>query len=301
MNLTDLRYALAVAQEKHFRKAAQRCFVSQPALSLSIQRLEEELGVKLFERSRNEVTVTPAGLLVLEQAQRTLEEANKIKLIAKQHHNPLEGVLKLGVIFTIGPYLLPDLIPLLHEKAPLMPLEVEENTTANLAELLKNGKIDAAIIALPFQLPNIETRALYDEPFAVVTPKNHPLAKQKNIAPHALESEKVLLLASGHCFSNQVVEACPQLHQHTNDVLQGNSLETIRHMVASGLGITVLPQSALVDRYKNPLLATIPFTEPAPSRRVAIAWRKSYARTEAIEALVGAITHISTPCFKKLT
>lgn len=300
MNLTDLRYALAVAQEKHFRKASERCFVSQPALSLSIQRLEEELGVKLFERNRKEVTVTPVGLLVLEQAQRTLEEADKIKSVAKQHHNPLEGVFKLGVIFTIGPYLLPDLIPLLHEKAPLMPLDVEENTTANLTELLKNGKIDAAIIALPFQLPNVETRALYDEPFAVVAPKSHPLAKQKTITPHTLNSEKVLLLASGHCFSNQVVEACPQLRQHTNDVLQGNSLETVRHMVASGLGITVLPQSALVDRYKNPLLATIAFTEPAPSRRVAIAWRKSYARTQAIDALISAIANLPIACLKKL-
>jgi LysR family hydrogen peroxide-inducible transcriptional activator len=301
MNLSDLRYALAVAQEKHFRKAAQRCFISQPALSLSIQRLEGELGVKLFERNRKEVTVTPAGLLVLEQAQRTLEEADKIKLVAQQHHNPLAGVLKLGVIFTIGPYLLPDLIPLLHEKAPLMALDVEENTTANLAELLKNGKIDIAIIALPFVLPNIETRALYDEPFAVVTPKNHPLANQKTIDPHTLNNEKVLLLASGHCFSNQVLEACPQLHQHSSDVLQGNSLETVRHMVASGLGITVLPQSALVDRYKNPLLKIIPFSEPAPSRRVAIAWRKSYARTQAIDALMSAIASLPTRCLKKLT
>lgn len=300
MNLTDLRYALAVAQERHFHRAAKRCFISQPALSLSIQRLEEELGIKLFERSRTEVTVTPAGAQVLEQAQRALEEADKIKLVAKQYHNPLEGVLKLGVIFTIGPYLLPELIPLLHEKAPLMPIDVEENTTANLTELLKNGKIDVAIIALPFQLPNIETRALYDEPFAVVTPKNHVLAKQKSIDPHSLSAEKVLLLASGHCFSNQVVEACPQLHQHAGDALQGNSLETIRHMVASGLGITVLPQSALVDRYKHPLLKTIPFSDPAPSRRVAIAWRKSYARTQAIDTLISAISNIPIPCFKKL-
>jgi LysR family hydrogen peroxide-inducible transcriptional activator len=196
---------------------------------------------------------------------------------------------------------LPDLIPLLHEKAPLMALDVEENTTANLAELLKNGKIDIAIIALPFVLPNIETRALYDEPFAVVTPKNHPLANQKTIDPHTLNNEKVLLLASGHCFSNQVLEACPQLHQHSSDVLQGNSLETVRHMVASGLGITVLPQSALVDRYKNPLLKIIPFSEPAPSRRVAIAWRKSYARTQAIDALMSAIASLPTRCLKKLT
>ncbi len=289
MNLNDLRYAVAVAHERNFRRAAERCFVTQPALSLAIQKLEDELGVQLFERSRTEVSLTEVGRRVIEQAQRVLEEAGKIPEIARQGRDQLTGPLKVGIIYTVGPYLLPELIPVLHRKAPHMPLEVEENLTANLDVLLRTGRIDVAILALPYEAPNVSVLPLYDEPFTVVVPSEHSWAKRAAIRPEELAAEKVLMLASGHCFSNQVAEACPELQRHGGEVLQGNSLETIRNMVASGLGITVLPASADTPRYRSPLLKSIPFKHPAPSRRIALAWRKSYAREKAIDALAASI------------
>lgn len=300
MNLNELRYIVAVAQERNFRRAAERAFVSQPALSLAIQKLEDELGVQLFERSRTEVKITPIGEQVVEQAQRVLEEAAKIKALARQGQDQLVGSMRVGTIYTIGPYLLPELIPVLHERAPQMPLEVEENVTASLDQLLRNGRIDAAIIALPFEVPGVKVRELYDEPFALVVPKTHPWAKRKSVQADELSSEKVLLLSSGHCFSNQVVEACPELQRRGGEVLQGNSLETIRNMVASGLGITVLPCSALVERYMSPLLKVVPFKAPVPFRRVALAYRKSFSREQAMDALVDAIHALDIPCIRQL-
>lgn len=295
MNLNELRYAVAVAQMRNFRRAAEKCFVTQPALSLAIQKLEDELGVRLFERSRTEVTLTPIGARIVEQAQRVLEEAARVPEIAKQGRDQLAGALKLGVIFTVAPYLLPELIPVLHRKAPHMPLEVEENLTANLDVLLRNGRIDVAILALPFAVPGINILPLYDEPFTVVVPKEHAWAKRSAIRTEELSSEKVLMLASGHCFSNQVLEACPELHQEGREVRQGNSLETIRNMVASGLGISVLPASAEAPRYRSPLLKVIPFKSPAPTRRIALAWRKSFGREKAIEVLAEAIRATRIP------
>ncbi len=291
MTLSELRYIVAVAREHNFRRAAQRCFVTQPALSLGIQKLEEELGVKLFERKKTDVTLTAVGESIIEQAIRVLDEADKIKDLARQGANPLVGAIRLGAIHTVGPYLLPELIPELMKRAPDMPLEVEENTTANLETQLRNGLIDVAVIALPFDLSGVETTPLYDENFVVVVPIQHVWAEKKFVQPAELAGEKVLLLNSGHCFSNQVAEACPKLSR-TGEVLQGNSLETIRNMVASGLGITVLPDSATNQRYQSPLLKMIPFAQPAPSRRIALAWRKSFGRTEAVQALIEAIRSI---------
>ena len=298
MTLNELRYIVAVAHARNFRRAAERCFISQPALSLAIRKLEDELGVQLFERSRTDVSVTPAGHAVIEQAQRALEEIARIKTVAQQGRDQLLGTLRLGIIYTIAPYLLPDLIPVLHRRAPHMPLEVEENLTGHLETLLRNGRIDAAIVALPFDVPGVVTQPLYDEPFAVVVPKQHAWAKRATLRAEMLSEEKVLLLASGHCFSNQVVEACPELQRRGGEVLQGNSLETIRNMVASGLGVTVLPCSAISPRYKSPLLKVVPFKAPVPSRRVALAWRSSFGRPEAVAALAEAIRTLEMPCVK---
>lgn len=297
MTLSELKYIVAVAREHNFRRAADRCFVTQPALSLAIQKLEEELGVKLFERKKTDVTLTLVGERVIEQAIRVLEEADKIKDLARQGANPLAGTIRFGAIHTVGPYLLPELIPELIKRAPQMPLEVEENTTANLETQLRNGLIDVAVIALPFNIAGVETMALYDESFVVVVPVNHAWASKKSIHAADLANEKVLLLNSGHCFSNQVEEACPKLSR-TSEVLQGNSLETIRNMVASGLGITVLPSSAVNPRYQTPLLKMIPFEKPAPSRRIALAWRKSFGRMEAVNVLVEAIQSIPADWIK---
>lgn len=289
MTLNELRYIVAVAQERNFRRAAEKSCISQPALSLAIQKLEEELGVQIFERGKNEVSVTPLGAQIIEQAQRVLEEAGHIREIAKQGNDQLTGALRVGIIYSVGPYLLPDLVPALKKLAPGMPLDIEENITANLDTLLRNGKLDAIIIALPFGDGSILTQPLYDEQFEVVVSNDHHWAKRRSVKAPELSGEKVLLLDSGHCFSNQVAEACPELNRKGADILQGTSLETIRNMVASGLGITVLPASANSARYRNRLLKVIPFAKPVPSRRIALTWRKSFARGQAIEVLAQAI------------
>ena len=297
MTLTELKFIVAVAQERNFRRAAEKCFVTQPALSLAIKKLEEELNVSIFERSRTDVSTTEIGEKIIEQAAKVLEEASRIKQLAELGKNQLIGTFKLGMIHSIGPYLLPEIIPILRKTAPDMPLEVEENLTANLETQLRNGVIDAAIIALPFDLAGVQYQALYDEEFDVVVPVNHHWAARKHIKPEELAEEKVLLLNSGHCFSNQVAEACPNLARK-GEVLQGNSLETIRNMVASNLGITVLPCSATAERYHNPLIRVIPFTHPAPTRRIAIAWRKSFVRVEAVEIIADAIKAIGSSYMK---
>ncbi|MCB5189069.1 LysR family transcriptional regulator [Methylobacillus caricis] len=299
MTLSELRFIVAVAKERNFRRAAEKTFVSQPALSLAVKKLEEELGVTIFERSHKDVAMTPIGEQIVQQATRTLEEANRVKEIARQGNNQLAGAFKLGVIYSTGPYLLPEIIPALRQLAPEMPLEVEENLTANLETQLRNRVLDAAIIALPFDVPGVCYEPLYDESFVVAVPDIHPWASRKSILAEELADEKVLLLNSGHCFSNQVVLACPELSRH-GEVLQGNSLETIRNMVASNLGITVLPCSAAVERYRNPLIKVIPFAEPVPTRRMALAWRKGYSREQAIECMLSAIRSVQSPCLQKL-
>jgi LysR family transcriptional regulator, hydrogen peroxide-inducible genes activator len=300
MTLNELRYIVAVAQERNFRRAADKSFISQPALSLAIQKLEEELGVQIFERGKNEVSVTPLGVQIVEQAQRVLEEARHIREIASQGSDQLSGALRVGIIYSVGPYLLPDLVPALKKLAPEMPVEIEENITANLDTLLRNGKLDVIIIALPFGDTGILTKPLYDEPFEVVVGSDHHWAGRRSIKAQELSTEKVLLLDSGHCFSNQVSEACPELERKGAEIQQGTSLETIRNMVASGLGITVLPASANSARYRNKLLKVIPFTQPAPSRRIALAWRKSFARGQAIEVLAQAIAQAKISGIKLL-
>ncbi|WP_047540505.1 hydrogen peroxide-inducible genes activator [Methylotenera versatilis] len=299
MTLIELKFVMAVAQERNFRRAAEKCFVTQPALSLGIKKLEEELNVMIFERSRSDVTPTEIGAQIIEQASRVLEEAARIKQLAELGKNQLKGALKLGMIHSVGPYLLPEIIPILRQTAPEMPLEVEENLTANLEAQLRNGVIDVAIIALPFDVPGLQYKALYDEEFDVVVPSDHHWATRKHINPEELSDEKVLLLNSGHCFSNQVTQACPELSRK-GEVLQGNSLETIRNMVASNLGITVLPCSATAERYNNPLIKVIPFASPAPTRRIAIAWRKSFVRLETVEKIVDAIKAIRSDYMKMI-
>jgi LysR family hydrogen peroxide-inducible transcriptional activator len=300
MTLNELRYIVAVAQELNFRRAAEKSFISQPALSLAIQKLEEELGVQIFERGKNEVSVTTLGTQIVEQAQRVLEEAGHLREIAMQGNDQLSGALRVGIIYSVGPYLLPDLVPALKKLAPGMPLEIEENITANLETLLRNGKLDVIIIALPFGDAGILTQPLYDEPFEVVVGNDHHWASRHSIKAQELSAEKVLLLDSGHCFSNQVAEACPELNRKGAEIQQGTSLETIRNMVASGLGITVLPASANSARYRSKLLIVITFAKPAPSRRIALAWRKGFARGQAVEALAQAIAQAKISGIKLL-
>ena len=240
MTLSELRYIVTVAQERHFGRAAERCFITQPALSLAIQKLEDELGVRIFERKRNDLVMTPLGVKIVEQSQRVLEEAEQIKLIAAQGKDQLNGTLRFGVIATVGPYILPEADAALHKPVPKMPLEIEENLTANLSRMLKSGKLDVILIALPFEEPGIVTQPLYDETFQAVVPITHPWAKKIRINTEQLSHEQVLLPHAGHCFRQQVLDSCPELSRSDMEGIQGNSLETIRQMVASGLGITVM-------------------------------------------------------------
>lgn len=301
MTLNELRFIVAVAQERNFHRAAEKSFISQPALSLAIQKLENELGLKIFERGSSEFTITPVGNAIVEQAQRVLEAVEGIREIARHGRNQLATPLRIGIIYSVGPYLLPDLIPALKKIAPQMQLAVEENITANLDSLLRNGKLDVIIIALPFGDSNILTQPLYDEPFEVVVSNEHRWSDRRSIKAQELAEEKVLLLDSGHCFSNQVAEACPDLGKKNADIQQGTSLETIRNMVASGLGITVLPASANSVRYRNRLLKVIPFAKPVPSRRIALAWRNGFTRPQSIEALSQAVALAKVAGIKHLT
>ncbi len=295
MTLTELRYVVAVARERHFGRAADACFVSQPTLSIGIKKLEEELGVSIFERASNEISLTHVGEQIVAQAARILEEAASIKTIAQQSGDPLGHPLRLGAIYTVGPYLLPQIIPLLRKSAPAMQLIVQESYTGDLRELLKRGKLDVIIISLPFSEPGVVTQALYDEPFQLAMPADHPWTKEKTIAPEKLGDETVLLLGAGHCFRDQVLKICPSLGNTQTasgiqQTLEGSSLETIRYMVTSGVGMTVLPSTACVPtREENRMLAFRPFDQPAPMRRVALAWRKSFPRPQAVEAVRQAI------------
>lgn len=300
MTLTELRYIVAVARERHFGRAAQSCYVSQPTLSIAIKKLEDELGITLFERGGPEVAVTDIGERVIEQAQRVLEEAETVKRLAGEHQNELVGPLKLGVIFTISPYLLPKLIPALRILAPDMPLILEENYTARLAEMLKRGEVDAIIVADPFEEPGTMAYPLYDEPFVVATPKGHPWEKQPAVRPSQLAEESVLLLNQGNCFRDQVLQSCSELatRQHQSgslaSTLQGSSLNTIRHMVASGMGVTVLPATS-VSPADDALLSVVPFSQPAPQRRVMLVTRKQYFRRKAILTLQQAVFRSGLP------
>jgi LysR family hydrogen peroxide-inducible transcriptional activator len=304
MTLTELKYIVAVARAKHFGHAAEACFVAQPTLSVAIKKLEDELGVTLFERGGSEVSVTPLGAQIVAQAERVLEQTAAIKELAKQNKDPLAGPLRLGVIYTIGPYLLPPLVKNLIGNVPQMPLVLQENFTVKLLDLLRQGELDAAIMALPLPEHGMAVQPLYDEPFVVAMPKNHPWASRREIAAEDLKSENMLLLGAGHCFRDQVLEVCPEMARFAppgngngmQRTFEGSSLETIRHMVASGIGLTVLPRASVPDM-KDPhgMLSFVPFMEPAPSRRVVIVWRKSFTRRAAIEAVVNAVADCGLP------
>jgi LysR family transcriptional regulator, hydrogen peroxide-inducible genes activator len=305
MTLTELKYIVAVARERHFGRAAEACFVSQPTLSVAIKKLEEELDVKLFERGASEVSVTPLGSEIVRQAQQVIEQAQAIREIAKRGKDPVSGPLRLGVIYTIGPYLLPDLVMQAIDLVPQMPLLLQENFTARLLDMLRTGELDCAIMAEPFPDTGLAVAPLYDEPFMVAVPKNHALAKAKSISAEALKAETMLLLGTGHCFRDHVLEVCPEYARFASDAegirksFEGSSLETIKYMVASGMGITVVPQlSAPKERQAH--IRYVRFADPVPTRRVVLAWRRTFTRYEAIAALRNAIHACALPGVKRI-
>ena len=308
MTLTELKYIVAVARERHFGRAAEACFVSQPTLSVAVKKLEEELDVKIFERSSNEVTITALGEDIVRQAQSVLDQAAEIKEIAKRGKDPLAGVLTLGVIYTIGPYLLPDLVRQSSARTPQMPLMLQENFTVKLLEMLRTGEIDCAILAEPFPDTGLAIAPLYDEPFLAAVPSTHPLAQQESISTQQLKNETMLLLGAGHCFRDHVLEVCPEFARYASNAegirrsFEGSSLETIKHMVAAGMGVTLVPRLSVANdalqsprrrRSDEPYIRYLPVVEPdgsaPPKRRVSLVWRRSFTRYEAIAALRNAI------------
>ncbi|WEF31000.1 hydrogen peroxide-inducible genes activator [Pseudoduganella chitinolytica] len=302
MTLTELKYIVAVARAKHFGHAAEACFVAQPTLSVAIKKLEDELGVTLFERGGTEISVTPLGAQIVAQAERVLEQTAAIKELAKQNKDPLAGPLRLGVIYTIGPYLLPPLVKAMIAKTPQMPLILQENFTVKLLELLRQGELDAAIMALPLPDHGMAMQDLYDEPFVVAMPNQHPWVARERIPAEDLKSETMLLLGNGHCFRDQVLEVCPEMARYATPgngmqrTFEGSSLETIRHMVASGIGLTVLPRASVPDmNASGGMLQFRYFEDPQPSRRVVIVWRKSFTRKAAIDAVVEAVAQCELP------
>jgi LysR family transcriptional regulator, hydrogen peroxide-inducible genes activator len=321
MTLTELKYIVAVAREKHFGKAAEACYVSQPTLSVAIKKLEDELEVKLFERSANEVTVTPLGEEIVRQAQSVLEQAANIKEIAKRGKDPLAGPLRLGIIYTIGPYLLPDLVRHAIEMTPQMPLMLQENFTVKLLEMLRTGEIDCAIMAEPFPDTGLAMAQLYDEPFMAAVPTQHALAKHETVTAEQLKRETMLLLGNGHCFRDHVLEVCPEFARFSSDAegirksFEGSSLETIKHMVAAGMGVTLVPRLSVPkdalasspkrrqdeDAYVKYLAITDANGGLPPTRRVVLAWRRSFTRYEAIAALRNAIYACELPGVTRLS
>ena len=293
MTLTELRYIVAVAQEKHFGRAAQRCHVSQPTLSIAIKKLEEELALSLFDRSSNEVITTEAGERIVAQARRVLEEADMIKQLANEEQNELEGSVKLGLIFTVAPYLLPKLILSLRNIAPKMLLMLEENYTHVLTEMLKRGELDAIVVAEPFHEPGVVTEPLYDEPFFVIVPRGHHFEELDAVTPQALAEEQVLLLTEGNCMRGNILDSCTELAAKQRilgltNTLQGSSINTIRHMVASGLAISVLPATALTEN-DHLLFSIIPFESNVPQRSIVLAYRRNFVRPKALHAIRQAI------------
>ncbi|MDD2925361.1 LysR substrate-binding domain-containing protein [Rhodoferax sp.] len=317
MTLTELKYIVAVARERHFGKAAEACYVSQPTLSVAVKKLEEELDVKLFERSANEVSVTPLGEDIVRQAQSVLEQAAAIKEIAKRGKNPLAGSLALGVIYTIGPYLLPDLVRQMIRHTPEMPLMLQENFTVKLLDMLRTGEIDCAILAEPFPDAGLAVAPLYDEPFMAAVPTNHPLASQTEVTSDQLKTETMLLLGSGHCFRDHVLEVCPEFARFSSNAegirksFEGSSLETIKHMVAAGMGVTLVPRLSVpkealaakprAKRHEEPYIKYLPFAGDPPTRRVVLVWRRSFTRYEAIAALRNAIYACELPGVRRLS
>lgn len=296
MTLTELRYIVALAREKHFAKAAAACFVSQPSLSVGIKKLEQELGVILFERSMQEVHLTIMGERVVTQAQRILSDVADIKTMVLDDVNPASGMLHLGVIYSIAPYLLPKLMPKIITQGQDLKLIVQENFTQKLLERVKQGSLDAAIVALPFHDAGLMSADLYDEDFYVALAENHRLANEEKISPQSLNTHDALLvLGAGHCFRDQVLLANPHItpfkveQEGLQKTFEGTSLETLRHMAASGLGVTVLPALAVPNGMLNDGLRYLPFMKPAPQRRVVLVWRKNYSREAACLRLVQMI------------
>jgi len=293
MNLRDLKYLVAVADTHHFGQAAERCFVSQPTLSGQIKKLEEELGVTLFERTKRSVETTHLGDAIVAQARKVLEQANALRQLAQSYQDPLVGPLRMGAIPTLSPYLMPLILKPLRKQYPQIKLVLTEELTDTLLTRLGKHEIDAALLATPVEDPNFESIPIFDEPFWLVHPRSHPLSEKKKIIQADLDGTDLLLLAEGHCLAEQAMEVC---HMQERDVqsdmadLRAASLETLLQMVAAGFGSTLLPALALKTasaRDRN--LVARQLQLPDTFRRVSLVYRRTFPRRQALEAFAGVV------------
>lgn len=287
MNLRDLQYLVAVADEGHFGKAAQHCHVSQPTLSMQLKKMEEYLGVQLFERTNKQVMITPVGEKIAERARQILCDTQGIRDIAKTAQDPYAGEFRLGAFPTLAPYFLPQVVPVIARKLPKLKLLLVEEKTEQLLYKLKIGSLDAALIALPVEDESLDSISLLEDPFLVAVSINHALSGRKHINPSDLKKEQLLLLEEGHCLRNQALEVCGMIGASEHQDFRATSLETLRQMVAAGVGITLIPQLAM---RKNDGITYIPFSKAAISRSIGLVWRKTSVRKPCIEAMIGLMS-----------
>ncbi len=290
MNLRDLRYLVALADLRHFGRAADACFVSQPTLSTQIRKLEEELGVVLIERAPRKVMLTAAGQDAVQRARRIVAEVDELKESARRSRDPTSGALRLGVFPTLGPYLLPHVVPQLRERFPQLELLLTEEKSDVLLARLREGKLDAALLALPVHDEQLHAQFLFEEPFLLATPQKHPLAQAKGLRVDALGDETLLLLEDGHCLRDQALDVCRLSGAQEKTGFRATSLETLRQMVAAGVGVTLLPALSVHDPIVQPAgIRLVHFADPVPSRRIALVWRKSSALDGFLQQLAEVI------------
>ena len=290
IKLKDLKYLVAVADTRHFGKAAERCFVSQPTLSAQLRKLEEYLGVQLIERQPRHIMLTPAGEAIVARARLIVGAADDVVEIARSHRDPLAGRLRAAFLPTIGPYLLPGVLAKIRKALPRLDLMLYEYQTAPMLQHLRDGDIDVGILALPVDLEGLASRPLYDEPFVVAAPSQHAFAKRSSVRVEDLRDETVLLLEDGHCLRDQALDVCSRIDVNERHDFRATSVETLRQMVASGAGITLLPELATHGAYAGARGVVVrPFVKPAPTRKVGAVWRQSSGRSVAIDALCALI------------
>ncbi|MBV2208296.1 MAG: DNA-binding transcriptional regulator OxyR [Thermomonas sp.] len=291
MNLRDLKYLVTLADLRHFGKAAEACFVSQPTLSTQIMKLEEELGVALFERAPRKVMLTAAGQDVVQRARRIVAEVDELKEAARRSQDPASGTLRLGAFPTLAPYLLPHVVPQLREQFPKLELLLVEEKSDVLLQRLREGKIDAALLALPVHDEQLHAELLFEEPFLLAAPSQHPLAHQPHLSTRDLSDETLLLLEDGHCLRDQALDVCRLSGAQEKSGFRATSLETLRQMVAAGVGVTLLPQLAVHPSIPQPTgVQLVTFAAPTPSRKIALVWRKSSAMNAFLKQLADTIS-----------
>jgi LysR family hydrogen peroxide-inducible transcriptional activator len=287
LNLRDLRYLVALAEHRHFGRAAEACFVSQPTLSTQLKKLEEHLNVTLIERSNRQVILTPVGAAVVAQAQRVLRDVDDLQRIAEEHRDPLGGDLRVGIIPTVAPYLLPRILPIIRREFPKVSIKLNEGQTRVIMKMLGDGELDAAILALPVVEEHVVQTKLYSEPFYFAVSKQHPKAGKKSVSLDDLADEQVLLLEDGHCLRDQALAICNSHNAVENTNFRATSLETLRQMVAANIGVTLMPELALGAR--TGLVRYIPFRGRPPCRDIGIVWRGTVSRAELLGRLARAI------------